>query len=121
MRARVIRIMIALCAVAILTLAGCAGLWIEQYGFVAPDAEKIREDGCTVFIPGNAPSIAQAYDPDPSDKFYGDTPLRHEGFLVIILVPDRRELEFQDFIQYCICKSSSRTVLCFCNFNQMWT
>jgi murein DD-endopeptidase MepM/ murein hydrolase activator NlpD len=53
----------AFCALAMLMLGGCAGLFIKQHGFAAPDAEEVRADGSPVVIPDNAPSIAQGYRP----------------------------------------------------------
>jgi murein DD-endopeptidase MepM/ murein hydrolase activator NlpD len=71
--------MIALCAVAMLTLSGCAGLFVKQYGFVASDAEKVRKDGSAVFIPENAPSIIQGYTPKPLEKSQTVTYTVHNG------------------------------------------
>ncbi len=79
MRVEVIGIMIALCVVAMLTLSGCANLFIKQYGYVAPDAEKVREDGRAVFMPENAPSISQAYGSQPLHKSNIATFTEHEG------------------------------------------
>ena len=57
---------IVLFAVAMLTLNGCAYLFIKPYGYVSPDAESIRENGRAIYIPKNAPSISQGYNPEPT-------------------------------------------------------
>ncbi len=76
-------IMIALCAAAMITLSGCAGLFIGQYGYVSPDSEKVREDGGTVIMPENAPSISQGYAPQDLEKIHSETSYEHEGIDIV--------------------------------------
>jgi len=57
------RIMLTLCAAGILIFSGCASLHVKQYGFVAPDAKTIREEGSALFIPSSAHSISQGFKP----------------------------------------------------------
>jgi murein DD-endopeptidase MepM/ murein hydrolase activator NlpD len=71
-----------LCLTLILLCSGCAGLFIKPYGFAASDAEKIRRDGSAVFIPGNAPSISQGYNPDPMPRYHLDKSYDHRGIEV---------------------------------------
>lgn len=78
-RARIMAIMTAVCAGAMLMLSGCAGLFIEQYGYAASNAAINQEDGRTVFLPYNAPSISQGYHPKPVKKHHRKTSPRHEG------------------------------------------
>ena len=66
MSVRIIGIRIVLFVVAMLTLSGCADLLIRPYGYVSPDAESTREDGRAIYIPKNAPSISQGYNPEPT-------------------------------------------------------
>jgi murein DD-endopeptidase MepM/ murein hydrolase activator NlpD len=73
----------AFCAVMILILSGCAGLFVKQFGYVAPDAEKIRVDGSTVYIPENAPSISQGYDPAPAEDLHNVNTSAHEGIDIV--------------------------------------
>ena len=56
-----IAIVFTLSAAGIIALSGCAGSFVNQYGYAAPDAEIVREDGNAVFIPSNAHSIAQGF------------------------------------------------------------
>ena len=59
---------------------GCAGSFLKPYGFVAKDAERIRQDGQDVFIPQNAPSVSQGYSPDTTRTVGGtDQPYEHKG------------------------------------------
>jgi murein DD-endopeptidase MepM/ murein hydrolase activator NlpD len=68
-------IRISLIAVASLTLSGCARL-IKPYGYVSPDGVSIQEGGRAVYLPKNAPSISQGYNPEPSS---GNNSGGHEG------------------------------------------
>jgi murein DD-endopeptidase MepM/ murein hydrolase activator NlpD len=58
-----IAIMFTLSAAGIVALSGCAGSFINQYGYAAPDSEIVREDGNAVFIPSNSHSISQGFKP----------------------------------------------------------
>jgi len=59
----IIGIRITLFAVVMITLSGCADLLIKPYGFVSADAQSVREDGRAIYMPKNAPSISQGYNP----------------------------------------------------------
>jgi murein DD-endopeptidase MepM/ murein hydrolase activator NlpD len=54
---------VGIVAAAMLILAGCAELFLQPYGVVSPDGENVRVG--TVSLPGNAPTIAQGYNPRP--------------------------------------------------------
>ncbi|MDP2647084.1 MAG: M23 family metallopeptidase [Desulfobacterales bacterium] len=52
---------------------------LKPYGEAAPDAASVRADGGTVFLPENAPSISQGYNPQPSDSSERQNAPDHEG------------------------------------------
>lgn len=64
-------------------LTGCANMFIQQYGYVASDAESISTDGNTVSIPASAPSISQGYKPAASGKTDMNSSRNHEGIDII--------------------------------------
>ncbi len=76
-------ISITILLVAALILSGCASMFIQYYGYVASDADIIREDGNTISITNNIPSISQGYRPLQSrqdDRFEKGN---HEGIDII--------------------------------------
>lgn len=78
MRAGVIGIIIALSA----ALSGCVSMFIKPYGYVSADAERVRPDRRSVYMPYNAPSISQGYKPRRS-KEPGKARSGHEGIDII--------------------------------------
>jgi len=76
-------ISIAIFTVATLILSGCANMFIQQHGYIAADAESVRENRKKAYIPGNAPSISQGFKPRPygsASKLYKGG---HEGIDII--------------------------------------
>ncbi len=67
----------------LLLFTSCANMFIRQYGYVSSDADIIRSDAKTVFIPENAPSVSQGYKPTPFGKSDLDTSHNHEGIDII--------------------------------------
>ena len=62
---------------AILIFSGCAELFLKPYGHVASDAENFRVS--RVFLPEGAPTIAQGFNPHPSDGSDPKPGGGHEG------------------------------------------
>ncbi len=63
MRMKFRGIVLALYAVGVLILGGCAGSFVNPYVYAAPDFENVSESGIALFIRTNAYSIAQGYKP----------------------------------------------------------
>jgi murein DD-endopeptidase MepM/ murein hydrolase activator NlpD len=70
-------------AAILLTLSGCAGFWIKPYGSVASDNQPIRADGEAAFLPANAPSISQGYNPTSRDVFNTEHVHNHTGIDIV--------------------------------------
>jgi len=70
----------AIFILAILTMflfAGCAELFLKPYGHVASDGENVRVG--SVFLPEGASTIAQGFNPQPSDGSEPKPGAGHEG------------------------------------------
>jgi murein DD-endopeptidase MepM/ murein hydrolase activator NlpD len=78
-----VKIAILLYIMLMLVLTGCANMFIQPHGYVSSDAELVKMDGKTVFIPENASSISQGYKPKPFGKTDLDTSHNHEGIDII--------------------------------------
>jgi len=76
-------LMFVLPLAALFTLNSCAGFWIKPYGTIASDNAAIRADGKPVFLPGNAPSISQGYNPAPDDEFTTEHVHNHTGIDIV--------------------------------------
>jgi murein DD-endopeptidase MepM/ murein hydrolase activator NlpD len=61
-------------------LSGCVSLFVKPYGHVSVDAEKVRPDRRSVYMPDNAPSISQGYKPKRLKKSGSGG---HEGIDII--------------------------------------
>lgn len=57
--------------------ASCAKLFLKPYGHVAYDGENVRVG--SIFLPENAPTIAQGFNPQPSDGSEPKPGAGHEG------------------------------------------
>jgi len=79
----IVKIAILLYIMLMLVLTGCANMFIQQYGYVSSDADIVRSDGKTVFIPENAPSISQGYKPKPLGTSNLEASHNHEGIDII--------------------------------------
>ena len=82
-RGHIVGLLFIVSAAAILTLNGCAGFWIKPYGFAASDNKPIRADGKPAFLPPNAPSISQGYNPAPQDVFNTQHIHNHTGIDIV--------------------------------------
>lgn len=58
-------------------LSGCAELFLKPYGHVASDAKNVRVG--SIFLPEGAPTIAQGFNPQPSDGSEPKPGAGHEG------------------------------------------
>ena len=58
-------------------LSGCTELFLIPYGYVASDAENVRVGN--IFLPEGAPTIAQGFNPNPSDGSEAKSGAGHEG------------------------------------------
>jgi len=76
-------LMVVLHMAALFALNSCVGFWIKPYGTVASDIATIRADGKPVFLPGNAPSISQGYNPAPRDEFNTEHVHNHTGIDIV--------------------------------------
>jgi len=73
----------ASCIMSAIILASCANMVISQYGYIASDAEIIRDDGKAVLIPDIAPSISQGFKPRPNGTSEASEHGNHEGIDII--------------------------------------
>ncbi len=77
------RIAIFLCIMSLLLLTSCANMFIQQHGYIAADAESVRENRKKAYIPGNAPSISQGYKSQLSGRSFNSDKGSHEGIDII--------------------------------------
>ncbi len=74
-----------LVSVAMAALIGGCVLFSDahRYGYVALDGEDVYDTGTAVYLPSNAPSITQRYQPAPVGRT-GESPSKgHQGFDII--------------------------------------
>ena len=76
-------ISIAIFTLATIILSGCANMFIQQHGYIAADAESVRENRKKAYKPGNAPSISQGYKPQSSGQYKNSDKGSHEGIDII--------------------------------------
>jgi len=74
---------IVLSVIWMIAFSGCVGLFVKDYGVVARDSKKVREDGEPVVSSENIPSISQGFNPGPSEGKFPKTTSGHHGIDIL--------------------------------------